>query len=477
MVYEDIYFLSYEEAYYYAKQQNKRDNGYLLQICYYDGEYKESDFINLVHLPIDKLSEILAFGTYRFPTKISFAGTSFSDEIKELITNNFDENLRTTQVLRNKCNNYYFNMALTQKPNFNEPLRFFLQANVNTQVMQYISKNIADTLKEKGFDVLLRYIYGIEDMHSLKEYVEFNPHVTININHLNNDYINSEVFNFVWFQDYMPFLKDEAIVQNRKRDYFFSYQSIFTNELERKGIDKSKIFKQEIIPVDEKEFYDKKLKRSKKIVFVGSFYQKERVSSYMTSKIDTLLDQILEKGESLTFDNLKTLFDKSDIPIEEENGYFNEIQQGYIRNKCVEWLCNQKDIEIYGYEWDKSKIKNIQNYFQGSIDKSELNNLYNTTEYVLAASGQVLNTQRLGELVHAGAIPVVYDSRDISDEKEKWDEECLYFKTKEDLEYILNNNIKPKKYKSEKMLNYFTYQTFLEKIFNTINNEVESDKK
>jgi hypothetical protein len=71
-------------------------------------------------------------------------------------------------------------------------------------------------------------------------------------------------------------------------------------------------------------------------------------------------------------------------------------------------------------------------------------------------------------MIYAGVIPVVYDSRDITDEERTWDDEVLYFKTKEDLKYILDNELKPKNFRSKEMLKYFSYDSFIDTILKTV---------
>jgi len=462
LVYEDIYFLSYEEAYYCAKQQNKMDNGYRLQICYYDGEYKDSEFINLVHLPIDNLSEILAFGTYRFPTKISFTGTNFSDEIKELITNNFNESLRATQVLRNKCNNYYFNMALTQKPDFKEPLRFFLQANVNTQVMQYVTKNIADTLKEKGFDVLLRYIYGIEDLHSLKEYVEFNPHVTININHLNNDYINSEVFNFIWFQDPMPILLDNTIPKIRKNDYIYSLVNVIDSLLEKKNIP----FSKQGFCINKNIFYeDSEIEREKKVIFIGSSYLGNIPQNDNTKELIESILVLYNKGSFFSDKIIKNLSKKFDTDLDLIK---TRVIPYVIRDFSVLTLCELDipyTVEIYGAGWDV--YPQIKPFYHGVLEYGKtLNEVYNTATFVFAPHQNYILQQRTLEGAACGAIPILYDCRAYSDEK-TYEEAICYFKTKDELEKILTDKNSLKK-DLLNLVNENDYSNIVDRIINTI---------
>ncbi len=87
MKYRDTYFLSSEEALRVASQQNKQNNGYWLQTCYYEGEKIESDLVNLIHLPLGNLVDDLANGRYRIPEKVEFEGLDISDDIKISIYN------------------------------------------------------------------------------------------------------------------------------------------------------------------------------------------------------------------------------------------------------------------------------------------------------------------------------------------------------------------------------------------------------
>jgi hypothetical protein len=79
-------------------------------------------------------------------------------------------------------------------------------------------------------------------------------------------------------------------------------------------------------------------------------------------------------------------------------------------------------------------------------------------------------------MIYAGAIPVVYDSRDITDEKHTWDDEVLYFKTKEDLKYILDNQLEPKNFRSKEMLKHFSYDSFIETIIEQVKQVEKNDK-
>jgi hypothetical protein len=251
---------------------------------------------------------------------------------------------------------------------------------------------------------------------------------------------------------------------------------MFTELLIKKDFPKHRIIDQKLIPVNTNLFYlDEKIKREDKVVFVGSYYAKNKYPSLIDKFIDKKIINMLEKGIPLSQKKLESIFNKG--PWLDDKAFLNDIQQKYQRNISVSWLCNSsKKIEIYGYNWEKSDDKNIIKNFKGVADKSDLNAIYNSAKYVVSASGSVINTQRLGEIIHAGAIPVMYDSRELTDELQTWDDECLYFKTKKELMYILDNNILPKKYRSKKMLEYFIYDSFLDTMLNIVQDNQEINK-
>ena len=480
MNFKDTYFLNSKEALKIATLQNKKSSGYWLQCCYYDGEKIDSDLVNLIHLPLDHIVEKLILLDTRVPETIDFTGIDIEQALKLRIMIDF-YNLIEKATLERK-NLFYYSMEelKSKKLDFNDNLRFLLRGHENTQVMQYVSKNISSTLMKMGYEVLYIHEYGTCDTIPMPQICEFNPHVIININHIFNSYLNDNCFNFIWFQDAMPILMNNEPIELRKRDFIFSYSTLFKNLLLKKGVRKKIIFRHDVIPVDEEEFYlDESVTREDKIVFVGGYYPKSRCASFMTEEINDILIQYLEEGKSLSKITIEQLFIKFNIDINEDEAYFNNIQQTYIRNISIGWLCeyDKKKIEVYGYGYDKQNCQNksILSKHIGIASKDTLNKIYNSAKYALCASGQLINTQRLGEIIHSGAIPVIYDSRDITDEKKTWDDECIYFKTKKELHFILDNNIEPLKYRSKKMLKHFTYNKFIKKIKKTIKKDIKDD--
>ena len=67
---EDTYFDTFDEALKVASEQNIFGPYQNLQICYYDGEKRESEYKNLINLPLSSFVDGLLNLNTRIPTKI-----------------------------------------------------------------------------------------------------------------------------------------------------------------------------------------------------------------------------------------------------------------------------------------------------------------------------------------------------------------------------------------------------------------------
>lgn len=453
--YEDTYFFNYETAYLVAKQENKMDNGYRLQICYYDGEYRDSDLVNLVHLPIDHLAENLARGQLRFPTLIEFSDTEFSIEVQNIILESFQENIKIAENLRSKFCQLSFHQAKQLTPNFDEPLRFYLEANVNTQVMQYVSKNIADALEENGYNVLLKFFYGIEDVRSRRDYVEFNPHVTININHLNNHYLNKEVYNFIWFQDPMPTITNENEIILRKKDFIFTLTEGIDYLLKKKNV---KNTMSQVIKSNNSIYNTKYVDiiKENKIVFIGNSYE------HLTFQNKNEIEITTEITESLNGKKIDLLFLAKKYKID-LNYVTNYLYPAIVRINIIKYIAKNSPIpfEIYGKGWDE--IKELKNSYKGSLEYGEeVAKVYNSAKYGLVTNGYY--QQRIYEMSLCDAIPVVY-SYGYETEKFEYKDSCFIFNKLQELLDI--KNFTPKE-SLQRIKKDASYDDFIEKIITIV---------
>ena len=475
--FKDTYFLNSEQALKTAKQNNKfliNNRIESTQLCYYDGLKIEDAPRNCINVPRKDIVTFFSTTKYRFPANLSF-GLNMSQPQAVELTKLFQELIGAAKT-KHKENILAMQKKIsTLELDFSEKLRVFVPTCRETTVMRYLSQNIANAFKALGYDVLYYLQSDLEScsmLPALQAQYDFNPHVIIDINNFNCHFFNKDVFNFMWIQDEMPFITNDKPIHLKERDYILLYTKFFIDILLRKGATEDKIYIQDLFPVDENEFFlDKSIKREYKIIFVGSYYGKDRVSKYMTEHIDKELIESIEMGKLLTTERIIEIFKNNDIDVSNDHIYINEIMQGYNRNTVVSWLSEivDMDVSIYGYDWELSNNQNIIDKYKGPVDKKDLNELYNSSKYVLSVSGRVINTQRLGEIVFSGAIPVMYDSREITDEEETWDRECVYFKTKDELNNLLHNNIQPKEHRSDKILNFFSYKRFTDRIENIVN--------
>ena len=473
-MYEDIYFVDAKEALKVASEQNRwGENGIFLQVCYYDGEKIESDLGNLIHLPIDNLLESLAYGTYRIPTKISFGNLEFSEAVKVDVELNFNLSMQQVQIYRNQLNAQYLQNLQNAHLDFNQPLRFYLSASSSTRVMQYVSKNIADTLQEMGYDVMFELYIGIEDASCFKHIYEYNPHVTININHLNNNVLSEDVFNFVWFQDSMPVLLNDEKVVLRKRDYIYSLTRGLQEVVTKRGI------ANELLPfMMNKKLYKARsnIKKEKKIVFIGSSYAQRIVQIKDQSGFTQVFKEavkIFEKNSCLKglehkesdVDYLMKKYEKSQQFVENIYGYL-------MRDYCVEKLCTIESdykIEVYGYGWENNPI--VSPYFKGVVSYGEeISKIYNSATYGYCPGGYVL-MQRTLECAFSETIPLVLDVR--ADEQDEYDvriEEALELFKINELQEVLSRE--PHKKKFDFIKQEYSYEHFLTKCIQIIQEEI-----
>ena len=465
---QDTYFLNYDVALNVAKQQNMI-NKHSQQICYYNGESKEDKLPNLINLPFEDLANYFLLENNRVPTTINFDGLDLSQNIVEDIKNSFNNLISSITKNMNLLTDQLINNIKTQVIDFNEPLRFLFIGSRNTTVMQYVSKNMAESLKTLGYDVKLEINNEFEDMNVsrlVKTLFEYKPHVFITINSIYSQYLNYNTFQFIWYQDPMPELtNNNCQIRLRKRDFVFSLVKEIDSFLNNKNV-----------PFMRQGFCtnlvnsDISIEREKKIVFIGSSYADMIHQNEATAKITDILINWISTGKPF----YQSFIDK----IVEEFKYNKEyltiqLIPAILRDISVLWLCSIKSnytIEIYGEGWDK--YEEVLPYYKGVLNYGEdISNVYSTATYAFAPHNLYTLQQRVFEATTAGAIPIVYDCREISDE-ENYDEALCYFNTFQSLEDILKNNEVPKKNFS-RLLEENSYNSFSKKILKIIDSELK----
>lgn len=473
-MYEDIYFLNSQEALRVATEQNRWEAGYKLQVCYYDGEKIESDLPNLFHLPIDNLLEGLVYGIHRVPTKIDFTGLDISAQVKMEVMTHFNITMQQVEEYRIQFNAQYLQVLKSAKLDFSEPLRFFLMGNSQTKVMQFVSKNLAETLEDMGYKVLFQLFKGTEDIRSLKTIYEFNPHATISINHLNNKYLGEDVFNFVWFQDPMDVITNNEAIYIRKRDYVFHLIQGLGVYLKNKGINSTL----QPFMISQKEYKPRAdVKKEKKIVFIGSSYQvklDELKSDGNFGAVYTEAVELFEKNscfKSLKHENseIRYLMEK----YHKSEKYIGNIYAYLSRDYCIEKLCGlQTDygVEVYGYGWENNEV--IKPFFKGQVQYGEdISKIYNSATYGFCPGPYVM-MQRTLECAFSGSIPLVLDvRRDMQDDYDVKLEEGIEFFRIDELENLLQKET-PQNREYPLLREEYGYSHFVNKILNIIDTEL-----
>lgn len=447
----DTYFVDRQIAWHTARQANRvrtqhpRIDG--LQICYYDAPAFSGDVPeNLVCVSSDELLPFLVYTDLRLPTKICYpinAEESERNKVQEI----FKQLLEKVNAQRDELANELARRCSLLNPDFSQPdpWRVLLISSRLTEVLQYSSRGICKALNQLGYQAKL--VIEDNDMQQLSapqilaQYYEFNPHITVNINHLNNQCLSPDTINFIWWQDPMPALSDTTIPLNlRERDITLSLSKTFDDMLAKKGI--HDVHRQRFC-IDTDIFKpDNNRQRKNKVVFIGSSYYLSfaRSSAQEKQLIQAYIDY-LENGERIDVAMVKRLAAKFNV---DEINAATYLLNYAIRETSVTWLCQNvdmdmdmdMDVEVYGRHWEHNEI--VAPYFKGELKHGEaIAEVYQVARYALVSHATEIHSQRLIEAAACGCIPLVYDCRHWA-EPPYWEEACVYFSNAEQLKHCLS---------------------------------------
>lgn len=437
---QDTYFLDAKTALKVALQANEvntsSENVKGLQVCYYEAEQPLKDAPqNCIFVPLDNVYNYFVTTKNRFPNEVNFDNTEFSQDERELLNTSIHQILYKSRVERAELIDILMKQVKELKPDFSDKkLRVFVPACRETTVIKNISENIAKTFEKMGYDVCFfiqdNAMQGCVDIlpyiHTLHE---FNPHIIVNINHLNNEYLNDEVFNFVWFQDTMPlFLDPNYKLMSRKRDFFFGLTRGLVNGINRLGADAELLD----FCIDLEVYKNMELKREKKVVFIGSSYKQMIENLKKDKEFKAIFDVIvknLHKNIILPGGGNHPLLVDLRNTYKKDTHYINLINTYIHRDYILEQICNiahsDYKIEVYGYGWEDNPI--INKYYKGPLKfGEEIANVYNKTTYVLCVGSYIL-MQRTLEGMACGAIPLILDVRENDSEYNPEYEKCFQF--------------------------------------------------
>ncbi len=437
----DTYFLDPERAKYIANKRQRIQQTPVItgiQLCYYSGKPIDNPADNLIHLPQDQIISCMTTTRLRRPTRVEFDPDDPSSLEKALIIAGL---LDQARMARSDLGIRCFQYRAENGPEFppaDGKWRIYLSASRLTVVMQYSTRDLAKAFQRQGHSVLFSIenneMECLDFSHMGSDLVTFNPHIIININHLNNDLLHKDVFNVVWWQDLMPKLQSGKPISLRERDIIYSTYPLIDDALIKCGIHH---FERQDMCIDTTLFYPFiPLSERKKIVFVGSGTLPDSAAEYNSPRFRPTYDFLLarmEIHETFSLDLLVQIAQKFNI----NKIFLYNMFSNLVREKTLEWLCQMApalnlEVEIYGRNWERNEI--ISPYFKGELlHGADVARVYNEAKYGFCVNPLAIRSQRLSEISACGCIPIVYDARSCS-EPPYWDKECLFFSTPGELE-------------------------------------------
>jgi tetratricopeptide (TPR) repeat protein len=442
------------------------------QICYYQGEPFDKPPANLIQIPENETATFFSSTRLRRPSAIHFNPENIQETNKALkIASDLDK----ASALSKEKALHDAQSCKAQKPKLlkGEPLKILLNANRTTTVMQYCAKNLSTALQRKGCNTYL--LTEEDDMESiemhqyLEECVRFNPNAVVHINEIQNEYINEDTYNIIWWQDLMPVIESGKPIHWRERDLVLSICPQFDPYLYRSGA--NKVYRQDFC-IDQQIFFsDPTVERQEKIVFIGSSYiNRGHISSKAGKQIIAVLKEKMVNGEDISDQLLHELSEKFGLKFID---IFENILPFVARDTSVEWLCSIADtlgykVEVYGRWWEKNPI--VAPFFEGELPHGPMvAKVYNEAKYALSVIHRLVTSQRLSEIAACGCIPVVFDQRMYKEaEPPHWDDECLFYKSKDELRDCIGRSPKND---PQIISKGYSYDSFADKIIEYIKND------
>ena len=469
---EDTFFESPEQAKKIAKQQNIMEPYHHLQICYYTGKKIASSEENLIHLPSDFPAYLLNLGT-RPPTQIIKQDGSvvllpkpYVQNLKHQVRATSGNICQFSQGIIEQLSEYsalkqnHYQKLLVKnahnKLNFNEKLRIYIGADYGAKIVLNMYRIIRDAAISFGYEVMYDENSNIElmdDYRRLKSIERFKPHITININRVRNQFLNSDTFNFIWFQDNTLVVVDDSEIKLRARDSVYYLIDDIYQRLQIKSVNA----KRQDFFLSPEVFKERpEINRSEsKIVFIGSSY-KSRLEKYSRTdnlkKLTQKLLKLFKENWNVTESKLDTLLSSAKLTKADYNAVpdFNihEILDYINRDIFLEEVLKYIDgyeLEIYGDGWENNST--LQPYYKGSLEYGEaISKQFNQAKFSLVPGGGYILQLRVIEAVHSGCIPLAFDNRcSARIEPPYYEDAICYFNSPKQLQQQLLNATYSKK--------------------------------
>ncbi|MCK9395109.1 MAG: glycosyltransferase [Methylobacter sp.] len=433
-----------------------------LQLCYYRGELPEHDIENLVHIELHDFVDFFALSKLRQPERVEMPD-EMEEELKLSVREDVANALSASNIKRGLLIQQLTEKAKAQKPVVvdGEPMRIAILSSRLSTVMQYCSRGVAKAFEKRGWQVLVHIEANDMELNNhidrLSKIIDFNPHAAFCVNSLFNNFYHEDVVNIIWWQDPMPQIKTQELLNWRKNDFNFSISPFIDHYLKQCG---AETVERQHFVIDGEVFYSEdNRQRQQKIIFVGTSYlTKIDFADDRQQQVIAQLVEILKRGGCFDQQTISNIAANSSFDYEY---VFWTLLHYVVRDYSIKWLCQNATLplDIYGRYWEQDPL--VAPFFRGELPHGvEVADVYRSATYALVSHPFEINSQRLAEVAACGCIPVVYDCRDVA-EPPHWDDYCLFFKTEDDLRNILENRLVPAK--SPLLLaQHFTYDAAVE---------------
>ena len=125
------------------------------------------------------------------------------------------------------------------------------------------------------------------------------------------------------------------------------------------------------------------------------------------------------------------------------------------------------NVKLLGSNWEKYNLSQIK---QIKPTLSKIKSMYQNSKYILHLSSSIIDS-RLFKILASDAIPVIYDTRYEDNYYNKFfDDYCLFFKNKKELNEILKKELVPKKNNINELLSYYSFKDLALDICSQIHN-------
>jgi len=485
---DDALFTQPVMAEWMAKQQiktykfNKHISGYQLNYVIGNPIEEHKHLKNLIFLPEQKMAETVYEKSCR-PPKILVPSPFDSSELLE----QGQQFLRYIQgQYSNYVNQKYFKSIVKiqqKKVDFSseQPLRVLITACYYTTVMRYALKNMALAFENQGCEVL----FLIDDpYHTLigakvtDAFEAFSPHITFHINHLNNEYLPEETFNFIWWQDFMNILqKPDRFPKVRDRDFHFAFSDYIFEAVKSKGVEVT--YQEQCADENIYSPPSDETHRREVIAFVGSAYSQEP-KDFVKLYGEQALQEVFQDFEAIFHQPISEPQERGglvhryiEIHSQFDAQMLRRLWVYFCRKTIVYALIEQSPypVELYGYDWHEDPI--TAPFYKGQIENGkELANLYRSVKYGLSVQPYMVGHQRLAEIKFCGSVPLVYWTPCYY-ENADYKEEVLAFETLEDLLQQLNRDIKEGSLPDKNIRFHLSYENFAKRCLEQVKASIQ----